>query len=295
MGFFEKIFGSGSDDFSGINFGDDFDLFDREQTSSGIFLNRFPEKDIIKFMNKSGLSDYLKKKEFVPSKVKLFRDETLIHHLEIYFKNFSESNMLIDLRLSESRFTPKALQTKSILRDNSFDMIVIEWLSTYNPNQTVFSKERPQLPGQKNPALGCLKYLMIMMYIVAKEITKDGFLDVPDHLHLSLMYSKNFLFFDPLKEGYIRAIKRDLSDFNIYELALADVTGCIKNAASGNVIKYEPGEQIFPVTKRMKKYFESKEYLRIVKEYEKVHLTIDRNELNENIEKTVKTKNMAEL
>lgn len=295
MGFLSKIFGAGEDDFSGINFGDDFDLFNNSNTVSGTFLNRFPEKDILRFMDKSGLADYLKKKQFKSPKIKIFRDETLIHHLEIYFSKIAQTNLLIDLRLSESRFTPLNLQNKSPLRDSSYDMIVIEWLSTYDPNKKKFTKERPQLPGQKNPALGCLKYLMTMMYIVAKEITKDGFLDVPDHLHLSLMYAKNFKFFDPLKEGYIRAVLRDLSDFNLYELAMADVTDCVRNRQTGNVVKYEPGEQIFPVTRRMKRYFESKDYNRIVKEAEKIHLTIDRNELNKQIEKTLKNTNLAEL
>lgn len=296
MGIFSKIFGSKDEDnFLKIDFGEDEDLFQRSINPEYRFLNRFKKEDIHKIINKSNLADYLKENNFSDDIFKIYTDEASIHHLEIFNKKESDENLLIDLRLSLARLSPKNLIKKPLILESSFDMIVIEWLSTRNPKKSCYADNRPQLPGQKSPGLGVLKHMMTMMYLVAKDITSDGFLDVPDHLHLAVMYSKKFRFFDPEKEGFVKAIKRDLEDLSLYQIAMADVTSCIRDLKSGHIVKYDPGKQIFPISRRMERYFKTKEYKLIEKKSERKKYYVDIKELESKINKVLKKKNITEL
>ncbi len=295
MGIFSKIFNSNNNEFAGISFGDDFNLFEREDSAHKKFLGRYVEKDIQALFNKCGLAQFFKDKKILKYILKLKVDDTMIHHLDVYNDEEKEANKIIDLRISESRFSPSESLRKGLLANMTYDMIVIEWLATRNPEKKKFSKEKPQLPGQKNPTLGSLKYLMALMYHVAKESTKDGFLDVPDHIHLALMYMKEFKFLDPQKEGFVHAVRRDLKNFSLYQISMADITNCIRTRKDGNVAKYSPGEQIFPVSRRMVKYFNSSAYKSKVKEYEKIKLFIDEKELEKNTMEILENKKIAEL
>ncbi len=186
------------------------------------------------------------------------RDEMMIHYLKIYHQHLNPQNLLIDLRLSESRFVPKgeALAKSGIA---TLDMIVIEWLSAENP-RNIFDPSKPQLPGQKKPGLGCLNYLMEMMYIVGREVIKDGFMDIPDHMHGAIMYSRKFKFFNPVHEAILYAILRDVKGHSLLDISWGMITGTIVDAATGSPQVYDPSEQIFPLSRRMKQYFKSKEY-----------------------------------
>ncbi len=194
------------------------------------------------------------------------RDEAMIHYLKMYYESVSPQNLLIDLRLSESRFVPKgdAFANRGIA---TLDMVVIEWLSAENP-KNIFDPSKPQLPGQKKPGLGCLNYLMEMMYIVGREVIKDGFMDIPDHMHGAIMYSRKFIFFNPVHEAILRAIMRDLQGYSLLDISWGMITGTIMDAANGSSQIYDPSEQIFPLSRRMKNYFKSKEYQ---KKYDEVY------------------------
>lgn len=278
-----------------IDFGQDLDIVEYKKKSHNLFLNRFSEDDITKFMVKAGLVDYLSDLGFKKLKFKIYSDESLVHYLEIYNKKINPENLLIDLRVSENRFVLK----KEIInskRSLSFDMVVIEWLYTQNPKNKEFAKEKPQLPGQLRPGLGCLRKLMLMNYYVTRQFTKDGFLDVPDHFYLSLMYAKKYLFFDPKQQALMQAIIRDLKKYSLLDISWGVITKTIKFISDGKPFIYKPSEQIYPVSRRLKKYFKSRYYKNIykrkLKEYE---FYFDYEEMLKQKKKILKTKDISEL
>jgi len=89
-------------------------------------------------------------------------------------------------------------------------MLVIHWLVLSSPDGT-FSVDRPRLPGQEKPGLGLLNPTLALLKSLARELSVDGVLDVPDHFHTALFYSRAFLYLDPEAEGRFLAIARDLS------------------------------------------------------------------------------------
>lgn len=260
-----------------------------------LFLNRFSPREIMEIASTVGLADHLEKSGFHNLTAEVDKDDTLIHYLKIYTGGISPGNLLIDLRLSESRFIPNEKLFLSEKGSTTLDMIVIEWLSAENP-KNLFDPSRPQLPGQKKPGLGCLNYLMEMMYIVGREVIKDGFMDIPDHLHGAIMYARKFLFFDPVQEAILRAIARDMKEYSLPDISWGMITGTIVDESTGKPQVYDPAEQIYPLSRRIKKYFSSRTYQKRFKEvYKKKHYLFDYEKMKAMREQILKNKSVVDL
>jgi hypothetical protein len=241
------------------NIDDSLGYFAFANKKKKLFLNRFSQDEMLNISSEVGLVAHLNSKGYNNIMVEIDRDESLIHYFKMYFDEIDPKNLIIDLRVSESRFVPHDGLFKSYRDSPTLDMIVIEWLSSQNPKND-FTDTKPQLPGQKKPGLGCLSFMMEMMYIVGKEVIKDGFMDIPDHMHGAIMYSKKFKFFDPAHEAILKAIIRDLSDYSLLDISWGMITGTIIEKHTGKPQDYDPAEQIFPVSSRIKKYFSSRDY-----------------------------------
>ncbi len=260
-----------------------------------LFLNRFNNDEIMGILGNVGLIRHLNSLGFEDIFVELDRDESLIHYLKLYYQKTDPAHLLIDLRVSESRFVP-AKKIIDIHGDMpTLDMIVIEWLSSQNPNNE-FTTGKPQLPGQKKPGLGCLSYMMDMMYAVGREVIKDGFMDIPDHMHGAIMYSKKFKFFNPVHEAILKAILRDLGAYSLLEISWGMITETIYEKGTGEIQGYNPSEQIFPVSRRMQKYYSSKIYIKKFKEvYNAKRYYLDYEKMVEKRNEIVRKKNVMDL
>jgi len=276
------------------------DLTDAFESLPGIsgahklFLGRFTEKELFNMMEKIGLIEHLNNLGFHDLIIELDKDENLIYYYKLYWQKKEPESLLIDLRLSETTFNPD----KKFFEDEKnriYDMIVIEWLSAKNPLKT-FDETRPQLPGQTHPGLGIMKYCFDMLYIMAKEIYKDGFMDIPEHMHGAIMYSKKFKFFDPIHEGIIRAVMRDLAGYSLSDISWGVITNTIIDRHKNKPAVYEPCEQIFSVSKRLQKYFKSKKYQNTFKKYyNKKRYYFDYEEMKKRRDEILKVKKIEDL
>ena len=272
-----------------------FGYFARMPRKDPLFLNMYNEAKLLEIMKRVGLISHLKTRGFHDPIIDIDQEDTLIHYLRLYNGEKAPENLLIDLRLSDSRFAPD----KSFFDEGqnlvTLDMIVIEWLSIQNP-KAAFSADRPQLPGQTKPGLGCLRYLMKMMYLVAEGVIKDGFMDVPDHMHGAVMYSRNFKFFNPAHEGVLRAILRDAKGHSLGDISWGMITGSIIDTVTGQPQVYDPSEQIFPVSRRLKKYFASKRYAKKFNEvYKKKKYLFEYDRMLRMREEIMRTKKPEDL
>ena len=248
-----------------IDFG--LTLPDVSRKREKLFLRSFTAADMYKFMTDVKLISHLESKGFSDMKVEIDVDDAYVHYLKLYYKTISPETLLLDLRLSESRFVPEKIFFEDDMI-HTYDMIVIEWLSAQNPLYK-FDPTKPQLPGQRAPGLGILNYCFEMMYIVAREVIKDGFLDIPDHMHGAIMYSKKFKFFNPVHEGILRAIMRDLGKYSLSDISWGIITHTIIEEYKNEPQAYAPSEQVFYVSDRMREYFHSKKYLSVYNKYYK--------------------------
>jgi hypothetical protein len=279
----------------------DLDLSDSVESLPGLsgtkklFLGRFNSDNLYAMMDKIGLIKHLQSIGFDKLLVDIDVDQNRISYMKLYWGEKIPSRQLIDLRVSESSFIPDKKFFKKNTVITPYSMIVIEWLSAKNPLKS-FNDEKPQLPGQTNPGLGVLKYCFEMLYIMAKDVFKDGFLDIPDHMHGAIMYSKKFKFFDPAHEGIIRAVGRDLRKYSLSDISWGGLTGTIIDLSTNKPAIYDPGEQIHYVSKRMKKYFNSKRYRTVLmKYYEKKKYFFDYEEMLKRRDEILRTKKIEDL
>ncbi len=261
-----------------------------------LFLRRFTVEDLENIMIKAGIFEYLKIKGFKELCTAIDIDDSYVNYWRLYYKNEEPQNVIMDIRLTETKFFPDKKFFSDGEAPKIYDMIVIEWLSLQNPLSEQYTRDRPQLPGQTRPGLGLLKYCFDMMYRVAKDVYKDGFLDVPDHLHGAIMYSKKFKYFDPFQEACLRSIIRDLKGYSLADISWGMITETIYEKAGNKAFVFQPSEQIFSVSKRMKTYFRSKKYIWAFNEYyNKFRFYLKYDEMIEKRDLLLKEKKVSDL
>jgi len=280
-------------DFGGLDFSDN--LGKMAGTKNKLFLRKFTSEDLRRHLDDVGMIAHLEKKGFDDLLITTDLDETAIHYMKVYDKELGPDHLLVDLRVSESKFVPDKRFFDNPDDIVTYDMIVIEWLSAQNPRIS-FSNDKPQLPGQDKPGLGILNFCFEMMYNVAKEITKDGFLDVPDHMHGSIMYSKKFSFFDPVQQAILKAILRDLKEYSLSDISWGMITETIIEKYKKEPQKYDPAEQIFYVSDRLKSYYKSKKYKSIYNKYfKRKRYYFDYDEMLRKRDEILKKKSIVDL
>lgn len=278
-----------------IDFTETFESLPGLSGSRKLFLGRFNEDELLEMMTKTGLTDHLNNLGFDKLLIDLDKDQNQIYYFRLYWREIKAEMLLIDLRLSETTFIPDKKFLPNAEEPHIYEMIVIEWLSAKNPMKQ-FDITRPQLPGQTSPGLGVMRFCFDLLYLMAKQVYKDGFLDIPDHMHGAMIYSKKFKFFDPVHEGILRAVMRDLSAYTLSDISWGVITSTIIERYKNEPAKYEPGEQIFYVSKRMKKYFNSKRYQSTFKKYyNRKRYYFDYEEMKKRREEILKTRRIEDL
>lgn len=224
-----------------------------------LFLNIFSDREIFSIFAQTGLLEKLKALGFSNILIDIDRNDQKVHYLRVYYDRIGPDNLLIDLRLSETKYTPGKAVPAIDPELASIEMLVLEWISASNPCGK-FTKVRPQLPGQKTPGLGVLSQIFSVLEKIGDQVHKDGYLTVPDHVHSAIMYSKRFRFIDPAREGMIKALMRDLGNYQLADIAWGFTTGSIVENNTGIIQEYAPSEQVFPLGRKLAGYLSSKKY-----------------------------------
>lgn len=169
--------------------------------------------------------------------------------------------------------------TKKLLTYGSrLNMLNIRWFSLQNPKGH-FTPERPRLPGQKYPGTGLAKDAFLIFHELAERNHRDGIVNVPEHFHNAYGY-KNFLFLNPYRQGAFLKLVHELKA-DIHEKGLAMVSWAIylgycyyqdspNQTTFERQYKWDPSDQIFPISKRTINYFTGAYYkIRCKSTYEK--------------------------
>jgi hypothetical protein len=142
----------------------------------------------------------------------------------------------------------------------TLNLLNIRWLSLQDP-QAEFSEQRPRLTSQRFPGTGFGKdvYETILMLETREE--RDGIVNVPEHFHNAFMYKK-LRFLNPECEAIFQKIQEDLA-VDLRERGLAAMSWAIYLGflrCDEHKTAWEPQEQIFAISRRMKTYFKSRDY-----------------------------------
>ena len=239
---------------------------------SDLFLGRYTEHDIWELMEKVGLLDLIGKKGYDNLIISISK-QNFTSRLYVNYERLDKDTRLVELILREGMFRPNRTFIERFDFSAGLSMILVEWLALQNPRAR-FSPERPKLPGQAYPGLGGLRNLQQMLYLFGDAGRKDAIVDVPQHYHAAVIYSRLYssiysrlyAFFSPIDAGLVEAMIRDLSDRPLAPVSLAISSGCLVNEVSGAHETWRASEQVYPITKLLQEYVESREYKAIVEE-----------------------------
>lgn len=245
-----------------------------ERKGSFLFLGRYSLTEVLAVMKKrSFLKDALKRKLW-PLDYELDSREYPLQRLQIFYKDKSPENLIVDLKIREAEY-PLKVRLGGLNAVLSPRSLVLEWLTLQNPLEEFTEKHLP-LPGQTRPGLSLSKKIMDTFVYLARLTRKDCLLAFPAFFHNALLFSRYFRFLNPEKEAEVAVIRRTFSHMPFKQLAWVVHLNCLRRK-DGSVYEWRSEEQVYPLNRALREYFESRDYRDRVKAAQKgLEFTVDR-------------------
>jgi hypothetical protein len=237
------------------------DLTEKKGTS--LFLGKYTLKEVLLVLSKKNFLKDAKKRNLWPLNYAMDSSQYPLQRFQIFYKERKNKNIIVDLKIKEGTLQ-STKNTPKDFPDGRYKFLILEWLTLQNPKQ-VFYGERMPLPGQNHPGLNLGKKVIEVFSYLARISQLDGLIAFPAYFHNALLFSRYFRFLRPEKEAEVRRIRKVFRNISFRELAWIVHLNCLKSE-NHNVYEWEAEEQIFPLNKSLKRYFESKTYRERVKE-----------------------------
>jgi hypothetical protein len=219
---------------------------------------RYGDGEVHAFLEQSGVLQGLARIGYPDPVLSLSCADPSEQRICLYAGEVTRDRLLMEARLQLMNFHLRP-PVGPFPAETSFRMLVILWLVLSRPDGR-FSLDRPRLPGQQRPGLGLLDEVLRLLSIFSKDLAVDGTLDVPDHFHTALFYSRKFRYLDPAEEGKLLAISRDLAGVPLALASEAIRMGCLVDRATTNPLPWNPSEQVMPARGSLRKFLRSREY-----------------------------------
>jgi hypothetical protein len=230
-----------------------------------LFLGRYNKEDIRAKLERNQVLPALRSYGFEPLILEVESDGFIEHRIFIHTGERNYDRIVMELRLREGVFKVKDTIAHikpglaEMIKSDTIPMLWIDWLLLQNPSKK-FSPVKPRLPEQKYPGLGVLYLVVPLMAEFARETHKQAVLDIPEHFHGAYFYSRWMKFFNPEMEGKTRAILRDLAGYSLATISWGVLLDCLFNIPADRHESWRPGEQIYPISDALEKYFDSESY-----------------------------------
>jgi hypothetical protein len=264
------------------------------EKGSSLFLGKYALSEVFAVFKKRNFIKDARERKLWPLEYHMDNSEYPLQRFQIFYREKKEENTVVDLKIREGTFRPK--QDPPIdLPMSQLKFLILEWLTLQNPLKE-FEGELTPLPGQKHPGLNLGKKVLDLFVYLGRLCHLDGLLAFPAYFHNALLFSRYFRFLNPEKRGEVLSIRKTYSHVSFKQLAWIVHLECLKDAA-GNAYKWEAEEQICPLNRVLKNYFNSRDYDRKVKKSKnKYNFVIDwecfgkkKHKIPEHVEPAVKT------
>jgi hypothetical protein len=259
-----------------------------EEKASSLFLGRFSMTEVRAVLGKKNFYREAKDRDLLPLAFDLDSSGYPVQRLRIFHEEMNSENLIVDLKIREGRLSPKAYLN---LPPEFFehDYLILEWLTLQNPRLS-FSERRPPLPGQQHPGLGLRKKVVDIFVYIARLLRKDGLLAFPAYFHNALLFSRFFSFLNPEKLAEVLAIKKTFPKIPFKHLAWIVYLNCLRQE-DGRAYEWKAEEQVYPLRKEIRAYFESGVYKRRVKQsLKQLRFVIDWDGYEKKLDELIKIK-----
>lgn len=251
---------------------DSEDLFSDlvEKSGSSLFLGKYSIVEVNSVLLKRNFYKEAQKRNLLPVKFHLDSSEfPPLQRFRIFSKSRRPENLVVDLRIKEGLYKlgqeDGAGQGRlSGFPEKEYRFLALEWLTLQNPFKD-FSKNRYPLPGQDHPGLGLGRKVLNLFTYLARLNRSEGILAFPAYYHNALLFARSFRFVNPVKEGEILAVRKALSKVSFHEMAWIVHLDCLMDG-KGRTYEWKAEEQLFPLEKKLKTYFDSAWYKKKVRQ-----------------------------
>jgi hypothetical protein len=229
---------------------------------SSLFLGRYSANEVMAVLAKKGLIREARKRFLWPLAYELDSSDYPLQRLQIFLREPGPDNVIVDVKLKEGEFAKPAPDGELPALPPQ-KVLAFEWLTLQNP---LYKRGEPfsPLPGQNRPGLSLRTKVMGLFVYLGRLTHKDALLAFPAYFHNAVLFSRYFKFWDPRKEAEVLAIRRAFSHMPFRQLAWVVHLNCLRRA-DGSVYEWRAEEQVFPLTRPFKEYFESRRYRELVK------------------------------
>lgn len=152
--------------------------------------------------------------------------------------------------------------------DEGHKLLWIEWMLLQNPT-IAHTPDRPLLPGQTHPGLGCLHKIMGMIFMICERLHFDGIGFNPSHYHICFLAKGEGCFEDPKAEARFRVAQRVVAGMDLVQASVALSQGV---KIEEGLFKWEPARMVIPTSQALKSHFESAKYQREVERFATIML-----------------------
>lgn len=234
-----------------------------ERKGTTLFLGRYTLSEVFAVLGKKNFFREARRRGLWPLEFDMDSSAYPLQRFQIFYREKKPDNVIVDLKIREGIYSPK-VDFISDFPLPDLRCLVFEWLTLQNPLEG-FSQKRSALPGQMHPGLGMSKKIMDVFVYLGRLTEKDCLLAFPAFYHNAVLFSRYFRFLNPVKEGEVQSIRRTFSHVPIKQLAWAVHLNCLR-VSGGEAYEWKAEEQVYPLTRPIKEYFDSRGYKEIVKQ-----------------------------
>ncbi|MGZ5478485.1 MAG: hypothetical protein ACXWGZ_02745 [Candidatus Aminicenantales bacterium] len=248
----------------------------RVKRGSSLFLGRYSANEVMAVLNRKGFLKEARQRFLWPLAYELDSSDYPLQRLQIFLREPDPENVIVDVKVKECEFVPKTtVEGLPVLPPQK--ALAFEWLTLQNPLAKRGEPFSP-LPGQTRPGLSMRSKIMDLFGYLGRLTRKDCLLAFPAYFHNGVLFSRYFHFWNPRKEAEVLAIRREFNHMPFRQLAWVVHLNCLRRA-DGSVYEWQAEEQMYPFTRPLKEYFDSRRYREIVKTGLKtLKFTVDRDE-----------------
>ncbi|MGZ5438252.1 MAG: hypothetical protein ACXWFJ_00225 [Candidatus Aminicenantales bacterium] len=248
----------------------------RVKRGSSLFLGRYSANEVMAVLNRKGFLKEARQRFLWPLAYELDSSDYPLQRLQIFLREPDPENVIVDVKVKECEFVPKTtVEGLPVLPPQK--ALAFEWLTLQNPLAKRGEPFSP-LPGQTRPGLSMRSKIMDLFAYLGRLTRKDCLLAFPAYFHNGVLFSRYFHFWNPRKEAEVLAIRREFNHMPFRQLAWVVHLNCLRRA-DGSVYEWQAEEQMYPFTRQLKGYYDSRRYREIVKTGLKtLKFTVDRDE-----------------
>lgn len=229
---------------------------------SSLFLGRYSLNEVLAVLDKKGFLKEARQRFLWPLAYEIDSSAYPLQRLQIYLREPGPENLIVDVKVKETPFVPKETPDR-IAALPPQKALAFEWLTLQNPLMK-FGGQFTPLPGQTRPGLSMGSRIMDLFLYLGRLTRKDCLLAFPAYFHNAVLFSRYFHFWNPRKEAEVLAIHRNFSHMPFKQLAWVVHLNCLRRE-DGTVYEWAAEEQLYPMTRPLKEYFDSRRYKDIVK------------------------------